>query len=127
MINILHVILVIQCFVLTMVSPTYHYIKKPEDSNDHHQIENYIDKANLVFCSEDGCELIRTFKVAANNTFNCLDRYLGIEFEIEMLDKTDNIIQIPVYSYLNNAVTEEMFNILKNEQKRASSCQDIKQ
>ena len=93
----------------------------------HHNADARIDKANLVYCNDDACELITAFKIADNNTISCLKLYIGIEFDIEMLNlNKSGIEKVQVHAYLNNEKTEHAFNVLMNEQKKSDSCIRLK-
>jgi hypothetical protein len=94
----------------------------------HHQQGNSeIQKVRTIFCSEINCELIEEFKVADNNTLDCYEKYLGIEFTIPIMNVHKNDTEnLPVYAYLSDEATIQSFNVLSDTQEYSNTCSRIK-
>ena len=95
----------------------------------HHDSDEHIENAKLVYCEENHCELISRFKLAKNNTLNCYDQYLGITFEILIINKHGNdTMKVDVYSWLFNDERDDNqdYKLLSNGQKTSTFCKQIR-
>ena len=90
---------------------------------------HFRDDANLVYCHVQHCELINEFKLAANTKFNCYEQYLGITFDIFILnDHGNDTEKLNVLSYVYNDERDynRDFNVLSNQQKISTTCKQIR-
>ncbi len=118
---------------LLISSQQYHHQHIRHDythpAKPNHSPDENINKANLVYCQGKHCELITEFKIADNNTFDCTEQYLGITFEVVILNEHGNDTEkVKVHSWLFNDEREynRDFNVLSNKQKTSTSCKQIR-
>ena len=89
--------------------------------------DDSIDDAKLIFCTEEACEMVPSFNIAKDNSFDCYNRFLAITFSIDSVHSDGStLVKIPVLSYLSNIVSKDTeLNVLSNKQITESSCLSI--
>ncbi len=84
----------------------------------HHFRDDIINNANLVYCHGKHCELINEFKLSASTKFNFYEQYLGITFDIFVLNVHGNgteKINVRSYVYNDERDYNRDFNVLSNQ------------
>ncbi len=97
------------------------------NAKKNHYSDMHIDKGGIVYCDDKlkHCELIDIFEVD-NIEFDCYKKYLGIHFNVKVLNEHGNdTLDIPVKSYLNDKSADKVV-ILRNEQVTSEICDPIK-
>jgi len=120
----MHIIVVIFAYHEQEIRESHRHVRSA-----HHDSDQNIQNAQLIYCEGKACELITEFKLAGNNTFNCNNLYLGITFNILIMNENGNGTEnIDVYSWLSNDEQgeNEKYKLLSNQQKTSSICKQIR-
>ena len=110
---------------LLLINGQDHYYQSKSRSVAHKDEDDSIENVKLIYCTEKACEMITSFKIATNNTFDCLDELLAVTFEIDTINEANALEKLVVHTYLSIDL-QRKYNMLSNVQISSDSCQEIK-
>lgn len=87
---------------------------------EHGALKKSTIGSNLILCGPNECQIIKKISISENNTFNCKDDVLMINFEFTVTLRNQTKLTQSSFGYIykeNNIITD---------QKETSSCKNIK-
>jgi hypothetical protein len=91
-----------------------------DTKRDHGSLKKSSFGSNLLSCGPNECQILSKISISENNTFNCKDDVLMINFDLTTTFRNQTKITQPSYGYIykdNNVITEKI---------ETSSCKNIK-